>query len=136
MRYFYFAGLLIVYSVCSTSAHAETPIARDWSGFYLGGSIGVARSFGDTKTSTSIMPGSYFTPPDDLQLAAAGDGSLSQSRLSGGMFAGFAKQYGNILIGAEASANSLNFDDSRAQTVEYISAPGSQFTLRQSAKAD
>ena len=42
---------------------------------------------------------------------------------------------GNVVIGAEASANSLHSDDSRAQTVTYISAPGSQFTLRQSAKA-
>lgn len=136
MRYFYFAELLIVYGICSTSAHAETPIARDRSGFYLGGSVGVAKSFGDTKASTSLGPGSYFISPDDIQIAAAGDGSLSQSRLSGGMFAGFAKQYGNVVIGAEASANSLHSDDSRTQTVTYISAPGSQFTLRQSAKAD
>ena len=136
MRYFYFAGLLIAHGICSTSAHAETPIARDWSGFYLGGSVGAAKSFGDTKASTSLGPGSYFIPPDDVQLAAAGDDSLSRSRLSGGIFTGFGRQYGNVVIGVEASANSLGFDDSRTQTVTYISAPGSQFSLRQTVEAD
>ncbi|MGZ8251410.1 MAG: outer membrane protein [Methylophilaceae bacterium] len=136
MRYFHFAGLLIAYGICSTSAHAETPIARDWSGFYLGGSVGVAKSFGDTKASTSLGAGSYFISPDDVQLAAAGDGSLSQSRLSGGMFAGFGRQYGNVVIGVETSVNSLGFDDSRTQTTSYISAPGTQFSLRQTVEAD
>ena len=136
MRYFCCVGLLIVSGICSTSAHAEAPIARDKSGFYLGGSLGVAKSFGDTKASTSLGSGSYFVSPDDVQIAAAGNGSLSQSRLSGGVFSGFAKQYGNVVIGTEVSANSLHSDDSQTQTVTYISVPSSQFTLRQSAKAD
>jgi opacity protein-like surface antigen len=133
----FFVILLMLYEVIGTSAHAQTPATSNWSGSYVGGSLGVANNVSDTKASTPIGGGSsYFTSPDDVQIAGAGHGSFSQSRLSGGIFGGWQKLYGSALIGVEASANSLSFDESRSRTVTYTSAPTAQFTLRQSATAD
>ncbi|MEO8005469.1 MAG: outer membrane protein [Betaproteobacteria bacterium] len=96
----------------------------------------MSKGAADTAASTELGPGSYFTTPDDSQLADAGNGALSKERPTGGIFGGFWKQYGDVLVGVEASANSLSIDDSRSQTVTYISAPPAQFNLRQSVKAD
>lgn len=137
MRYSYFAVLLMLCWIIGAPVHAQTPASRDWSGFYAGGSVGGAKGVADTETTTTIGgTNSYFSPPDDVQIIRAGDGSLSQQRLSGGIFGGFGKQYGAVLVGIEASANSLYIEDSRSQTVTYISQPAAQFTLKQTVKAD
>lgn len=137
MRRSFFVVLLMVYGIIGNSAHAESPASSDWSGVYAGGSIGVTKADSDSKASTPIAAsGSYFISPDDVQISGAGSGSLSQSRLSGGIFGGLQRQYGSVLVGIEASAYSLSFDEARSQTVTYISVPSSQFTLRQAVKAD
>ncbi len=137
MHYIRFFGTLILCVIFAASVHAQTPTTVDWSGFYAGGSLGLVKADEDTGARTAIGgANSYFTSPDDVQIAAAGDGSPSQSDLSGGLFAGFSKQYDNLLVGVEASANSLSVGDSWTQTVTYITAPANQFMLRQTVKAD
>lgn len=139
MRYSCFAALLMLCLIMGAPVHAQTPASRDWSGFYAGCSVGGAKGSADTETTTTFGEfgsNSYFNPPDAVQIADAGDGSLSEQRLSGGIFGGFWKQYGAVLVGIEASANSLFIEDSRSQTVTYITAPAAQFTLRQTVKAD
>lgn len=138
MRYSYFAILLMAYGTIINPAHAKTSTAGDWSGYYAGGSVGVTAGVGDTSAATTT-PGatSYFNVASDVtQVTAAGDGSIIQWRPSGGIYGGFGKQYGNILVGIEASANSLYLDDSRTKHVTYISVPTAQFALRQSLNAD
>ena len=136
MRYLYFAGLLITYGVSVAPVHAQTPASTKSSGYYVGGSIASVKGEADTKASTTLVGSTYFTSPDDVQIAAAGNGTISDSHVSGGIFAGYWKQYGNVVVGAEASVNSLQVDKSRTQTVTYQSAPPSQFTLTQTVKAD
>jgi outer membrane autotransporter protein len=41
-----------------------------------------------------------------------------------------------VLVGVEASANSLSFNEARSQTVTYISFPTAQFSLSQAVTAD
>lgn len=136
MRSFYLVLLSMACWTINAPVHAQSSPARDWSGFYAGGSVGVVDSTADTSASTELGAGSYFTSPDDRQLADAGNGSLSKDRAAAGIFGGFWKQYGDVLVGVEASINSLSIDDSRSQTVTYVSAPPAQFILRQSVKAD
>lgn len=116
-------------------AQAQSPVATNWSGFYIGGSVGGADSISQTKT-TVASSGDYFTTPDPAQIAAAGDSDLSQWRPSAGLHGGYGQQFGNLLVGIEASANSLFFNDERSVTVGYLSSPGNQFTLKQSVTAD
>lgn len=120
-----------------TCAQAQTPVTRDWSGAYLGGSVGGSEGRAKTDAETSDgFTGSYFTPPDPEQIAAAADGTLSQSSLSGGLFGGFGRQFGNLYLGVEASANSLSFDETQTSGEVYLSNATGAFSQELSVKAD
>jgi hypothetical protein len=74
-----------------------TPLTRDWSGAYFGGSLGGAEGSADTRASTNAdFPNSYFQPPSVPQVADAGDGQLSQWNSFGGLFAGYGQQFDNL----------------------------------------
>ncbi|WP_339410525.1 outer membrane protein [Pseudomonas sp. EA_35y_Pfl2_R5] len=130
------AGLFGVVNLMST-AYAQTPLTRDWSGVYFGGSLGSAEGSTDTRASTSSgFPTSYFQPPSEPQVEDAADGQLSQWNLSGGLFAGYGKQFGKLYVGVEGSANSLSFDESRTSGEPYIVVPSARFSYTQSVEAD
>lgn len=130
------AGLFGVVNLMST-AYAQTPLTRDWSGAYFGGSLGSAEGSADTRASTnSGFPTSYFQPRSVPQVEDAADGQLSQWNLSGGLFAGYGQQFGKLYVGVEGSANSLSFDESRTSGATYIVAPTTQFSYTQSVEAD
>src|SRR3546814_6824452 len=61
----------------------------------------------------------YFTSTDPAQIAGAGDGTLKQWRPSGSLYGGYGRQYGHVVLGLEADAGTLLFDDDRATTVGY-----------------
>lgn len=120
-----------------TCAHAQSIEAFNWSGFYVGGNIGVAEGRATTNASTSdSFPGSYFTPPDAPQIAQAADGHVSQSRATGGLFAGYGQQFNNVYLGIEASMNSLSFDETHSSSAVYQSNADAKFTNELSIKAD
>lgn len=121
----------------STFAHAQSFPAPHWSGVYLGSSVGNAQGQAKSDAATAIDAAvSYFTPPDPEQIAAVADGTVSQSSLSGGIFAGFGKQYGNLYLGVETSVNSLHFDETRTASATYLSNSDGTFTNALSVKAD
>ncbi len=119
-------------------AHADDLSARDWSGAYLGASLGAAEGKGRTSTHASVgAPSDYFTTTDPQQLGDAGSGRLSQDSGSGGLFGGYGVQRGNMYWGVEGSLNRLGFDgDHRPATQTYLSDPTATFTLTQSVKSD
>lgn len=118
-------------------AQAQTVLSRDWSGVYLGASLGGAegRVEGDASTSDGFT-GSYFTPPDPEQIAAAADGTTSNTSFSGGVFGGFGQQFDNLYLGIEISANSLSFDERRTAGATYLSNSAGAFSHELSLKAD
>jgi len=127
-----FVGVLGV----MTSAQAQTLQNYDWSGPYIGGSIGVAHSRTSFDASTSDgFPGSYFTTPDPEQIAGEADKSASQSRLSAGLFGGYGQQFDQLYLGIEAGVNSLSFDESSSSAGIYESNPAN-FNNKISVKAD
>lgn len=107
------------------------------SGYYLGASLGGVNAKARTSASTDITPSNtYFTGTDPAQISAAGDGRINESQFSGGLFGGYAQQFGSLFAGLEASLHSLSLDDSRSSTVTYLTAPPARFTLNQSISAD
>ena len=131
MRTFIVPALAVGFSsLCA----AQTTSA--FEGSYIGGSVGAARGAVSTKTSTFMGANSFFTLTDPSQVSAAGSGKLSETNLSGGIFGGYGKRFDNLYLGLEASLHSLSLDDSRSQTVNYLTAPASRFTIKQSIKAD
>lgn len=128
-------GLMVALGTM-TAAHAQ-PQDYDWSGTYIGGSLGAAHSRASFDASTSDgFPGSYFTTPDPEQIAEAADKSASQSELSAGLFGGYGQQFDRLYLGVEAGVNSLSFDDSSSSGGIYESAPIATYNNKISVKAD
>lgn len=138
MRHHFSLGLSI-FSVLAwnSCAEAQTTAPHDWSGVYLGASIGGAGTFADVGASTSDgFAGSYFTPPDPEQISAITDGNFSQWQATGGVLGGFGQQWGTLYLGIEGSANSLDFDGSRTSGAVYVSNSTGRFSHTVSVSAD
>ncbi|GAB2182282.1 porin family protein [Denitratisoma sp. agr-D3] len=118
----------------SNGAVAQTASGLDWSGGYVGGLLGVT----DSKSEVSSVAGrlQYFDATDAAQIARVGKNKLDQLGVSGGLVLGYGKQYGNVLVGIEASATSLSLDKEHVARQEMDANPGSQSTIRQSVSAD
>lgn len=109
----------------------------DWSGSYIGGSLGAAYSRASfDSTSAQDFPGSYFISPDAEQISTAADKTASDTRLTGGIFGGYGKQFDKVYLGLELGINSLNIDEKSASGETYISNPAADFTNDISVKAD
>lgn len=78
----------------------------------------------------------YLDATDARQIARSGTHQLDQSGASGGLFVGYGKQFGNVLVGIEASANSLSLHKEYVTTETYESVPTAQMTRRKSVSAD
>ena len=118
-------------------AHAQDNALHDWSGTYVGGSIGAIDGRAKTGASTSEgFTGSYFTSPDAEQIAGETRGSLSGSQPVAGLFGGIGRQYDHLYLGIEASIDSLHFDESRSSGAVYISNTTGAFVNDISIKAD
>lgn len=78
----------------------------------------------------------YFNATDARQIARSGTHQLDQTRASGGLFAGYGKQFGNVLVGIEASANSLSLSKEYVTTETYDSLSSAQMTRRKKVSAD
>lgn len=119
-----------------TSAHAQTN-QINWSGFYAGGSLGAIdgrASFG--AATADDFSGSYFSSPDADQIASESDNSLSQSKLTAGLFGGFGKQYNHWYLGIETNINSFDFDETTTSGAVYESNPVSEFRHEMTVKSD
>jgi outer membrane immunogenic protein len=107
----------------------------NWTGFYIGGNGGYA--WGDSNVSTTVASaGAYFVSTDVTQIASAGQNTLHPNGGTGGIQAGYNWQAGNIVYGVELDFDALGLSASRSITTEYISAPGTSFTINQSVKTD
>jgi outer membrane immunogenic protein len=88
LRNIYPAAAVVFYlASVTTSAQAQVTQPYNWSGAYVGGTMGLLKGRATTDVSTSdSFPGSYFTPPDPGQIAGEAHGNISQSRLEVGGF--------------------------------------------------
>ena len=126
-------------SAQAQSSSAPTSRAEgnaDWSGFYVGAGVGAVLGRPDTSANVSQNASSYFTTTDFDQIGAAGDGHMQQTKPTGGLEIGYARQFGRVFVGLEASANTLFLDQSRADGDAFLSEPTASFTLRQRVTAD
>jgi len=130
-----YAGFAIAFLAGATGATAQpVPAGNDWSGFYVAGLVGGTNSQSNVKTTAGVLQ--YLDATDARQIARVGDNDLEDWRPSGGLAGGYGRQFGNIVIGIEASANSLFLDEDHVTRQEMDANPGSQSTIRQSVSAD
>ncbi len=111
------------------------PVIYNWTGFYVGGNAGYA--WGKSNVSTTVnLPGAYFVPSDVSQIASSGQDTIHPNGGTGGIQAGYNWQAGNFVYGVEVDFDALALNASRSITTQYISAPGTFFTINQSIKTD
>ncbi|MBI2241887.1 MAG: porin family protein [Magnetospirillum gryphiswaldense] len=118
----------------SGTALAQSAPAVDWSGFHLGGLVGATNSQTQAKTTVGYIK--YLDATDSGQMDRAGDTGMNQWQPSAGLVGGYDHQFGNLLVGFEASANSIYLNDEYTVAENYITAPAARFILRQSVQAD
>lgn len=118
----------------SGGASAQDASVVDWSGFYAGGLLGATDSSSDVSMQAGRLQ--YFEPTDARQVARVGKNKLNQSKVTGGLVVGYGKQFGNVLVGIEGSANSLSLNKEYVTRQEMDANPGSQSDIRQSISAD
>jgi outer membrane immunogenic protein len=129
-----FCALAALTGGASSAALAQTASSVDWSGFYAGGLIGAT----DNSSDVSMLVGTpkYLDTTDARQIARSGTHQLDQSGASGGLFAGYGKQFGNVVVGIEASANSLSLNKEYVTTEAYETVPSAQMTRKKEVSAD
>jgi opacity protein-like surface antigen len=131
-----FVGLMVALAAgASGGAMAQSaPSAIDWSGLYVSGLAGATNGSADMKMVTGRLI--YFDATDARQIARVGHNDAEQWRPSGALAAGYGMQFGHILLGIEASANTLFIDEDHVRRQGIDANPGSESTIRQSVKAD
>lgn len=128
------SAVFALVSGVSGSALAQAASTVDWSGFYVGGLLGATNSNSEVSSVTGRLQ--YFDATDARQIARVGNNTLNQSDVSGGLVVGYGKQFGNVLLGIEGSANSLSVNKESVRRQEMDANPGSQSVIRQSVSAD
>ena len=133
------------------SYKAAAPIASDpWTGFYVGANAGGA--WGKSNANTAVPctytaePPGYFCstvdPGSDANAAAiagSGTGSMSASGFTGGIQAGYNRQFDNYVLGLETDFGALGLKTSRTAVGTYPANtfafnPGSTYNISSSSR--
>jgi outer membrane immunogenic protein len=109
------------------AAHAdEFAAARattDWTGFYVGASVGGAR--GDSDLSANLGPLSGFLPVDNAAARNAGSPSLHPKGVIAGVQGGYNHQLGALVFGVEVDFGYFDLSDSTSNRRAFPSTlPG------------
>lgn len=116
------------------AAQAQSAAPVDWSGFHVGGLVGATRGKSDAPL-TSVTP-NYFSLTDFSQFPRDGSVDLSEWRGSGSLQGGFSRQFGNIVLGLDVSADALFLDIEKTASFTVLSSPTTTASVRQEMEAD
>jgi outer membrane immunogenic protein len=129
-------GLLVGPAAAADLLPVKAPIYKappvvvgdPWTGFYVGANVGGA--WGHSDATTSVPCDAVNSPPGYLcdttsittnaaAVAASGTGPLSASGVTGGIQAGYNRQYNNLVVGVEADFGAFSLSGSRAVSALY-----------------
>ena len=91
----------------------------NWTGFYLGGTLGGAWGSSDPATSTVFSPPGYFAATSVPAVNAAGLQHVSPNGFTGGIEAGYNWQAGNWVWGIETDFQAFDLSGSATSTGAY-----------------
>jgi outer membrane immunogenic protein len=127
----------------SAAAGAAPAFAQDvnqWTGFYIGGNLGVTSGNSKFSMSASAPPGSGIPAADLSLINATGLSDSNKTGFTGGVEGGYNWQSGSWLFGFEAEYSALNVNErSTATFVPSVTVnpppnPPVTYTLNQRAK--
>jgi hypothetical protein len=109
---------------------------HNWTGFYLGASVGYA--FGDTGVALSPSPNFLTINPSPQMfnfIAANGTSTMRPSGFNGGLQAGYKAQVGAIVFGVEADWSYLGLKKSTTTGILLLPDGRNTISYSQSASA-
>jgi outer membrane immunogenic protein len=112
------------------------PAVYDWTGFYVGGTLGGAWGTFDPSTSTVFSPTGYFNATSVPVVNAAGSQSIKPSGFTGGLEAGYNWQVSNIVVGIEGDFQSFRLRGSSSGSGVFPCCAPSSFTIASSASTN
>ena len=113
----------------------STSSSDDWTGVYVGGHAGITVGRTGVNTSTIFSPTGYFDPTSPAAINAAGVQTIESNGFNGGGQAGYNKQFGRFVIGAEADFGAHRINKVVTSGDEYPCCTSS-FEIAQSVKTN
>lgn len=119
-------------SIPNPPAAPPSASSPHWTGFYVGGVFGEARSKTDATTTTVFSPTGYFATTSPPAIDAAGAQTLTSNKWLYGIEGGFDVQAGHIVFGGEIDYSSMKLSASESTTGVYPCCAPTDFTVTQS----
>lgn len=134
---FTFAVLSFVFvAIAAGPTLAQTSSSSDdWTGVYVGGHAGITVGRTGVNTSTLYSPTGYFATSSVPAVNAAGAQTIESNGFNGGGQAGYNKQFGRFVIGAEADFGVHRINKEIVSGDEYPCCTSS-FEISQSVKTN
>ena len=134
MEKFSFLGIALVVAIFST-ASVFAQDSEEWTGFYVGGYLGVTNARTSANTSTVFDESGYFDPTSVPAINNAGARRFNSNGFTGGGQLGYTKQFGRLVVGAEADFGAQRVDAEDSVTEDYPCC-SSTFTIDQAVKSE
>jgi outer membrane immunogenic protein len=144
MRHLLLAGIGAGLLALGPAMAADMPVKAlppaapvySWTGFYIGGTAGVA--FGEFRPQTIpiFSPTGYFATTSPFAIQQASGENISVSRFTGSVEAGFNYHVGYTVYGFEADYQYLHLSGSRSSTGVYPCCAPTTFTITSSANTN
>jgi outer membrane immunogenic protein len=113
---------------------APPPPAYNWSGFYAGGNAGGAWGYSDASSTTVFDQAGfgYFNPASPAAIASAGAQDMTPTGFTAGGQAGYNRQFGWLVVGAEVDIDYFGLKAASSGGVPYPNNLPGSFTVRSS----
>lgn len=136
MRQLGVLGHALVFAVIGVvSAFAQNADDK-WTGYYVGGFGGVTLARPGISASTVATPDGYFEDSSVAAINAEGTRSVKANGFTGGGQFGYNRQYGRIVVGAEADFGWQKFSEEVSVTRTYPEFAPDSFTLTQEVESN
>ena len=132
---FSFLGNALLFAIFCTVSVAAQSTNDEWTGFYVGGYVGVTNARVSANTSTVFDSSGYFDPTSVPAINSAGARRFNSNGFTGGGQFGYTKQFGRVVVGAEADFGAQRIDAEDTVTADYPCC-ASNFTIDQAVESD
>ncbi len=130
------AAIVVPASAAPRVPPPPPPPAYDWTGFYVGGTLGGAWGSFNPSSSTVTVPAGELSAADVQAINAAGLQSIRPDGFTGGFEAGYNWQPSNLLLGVEGDIESFRLSGSATSGPVLYHGGAGTFTVTSNASTD